>query len=127
MRGACATGTFLPGLRRPVGVLLAVLLPLELVVPEVAAAIQPPAAVAALSTIPPLPAVSGTPAGYLAGSFAVTETGAATYEIPLAVPPGTGGMAPELKLVYESGGRGSLAGVGWSLEGRGSPSSPVAR
>jgi RHS repeat-associated protein len=94
-----------------------VLLSLELVGPGAAAAIQSPAAAAALATIPPLPAVSGTPAGYLAGSFAVSETGAATYEIPLAVPPGTGGMAPELKLVYESGGGGSLVGVGWSLEG----------
>jgi RHS repeat-associated protein len=118
MRGACATGTFLPGLRRPVGLLLAVLLPFELVVPEVAAAVQSSPTAAVLSTIPPLPEVSGDPAGYLAGSFAVSETGAATYEIPLAVPPGTGGMAPELKLVYESGGaHGSFVGAGWSLEG----------
>ncbi|MCP3962151.1 MAG: hypothetical protein GY719_30275 [bacterium] len=68
-------------------------------------------------TIDPLPEVSGAPAGYLAGRFAVSETGAATYTIDLAVPPGTGGMAPKLALKYDSRGRNTILGMGWSLSG----------
>lgn len=43
-------------------------------------------------------------------------TGSATSNVPIVVPPGTGGMAPSLAFSYSSGrGRGN-AGVGWSLE-----------
>ncbi len=120
IRGIRILGVFLPGRRRSVSVALMLLLVIQLVLPGVAEARSSPAAVVAavaVAVIPPLPEVDGTPAGALAGSFAVAETGAATYAIALAVPPGTGGLAPELKLVYESGGHGGLAGVGWSLEG----------
>lgn len=47
----------------------------------------------------------------------MTETGEATYQIALAVPPGTGGVEPDLALSFESGGRSGLVGVGWSLTG----------
>ena len=53
-----------------------------------------------------------------AGDWGVAhETGAATYTVPIAVPPGRRGMAPSLALRYSSQGalRGGLA-AGWSME-----------
>jgi len=59
----------------------------------------------------------GQIAGYTPGEFGTNEAGAANYKIPLVVPPGTGGMAPELALAYDSRGANSLVGWGWSLAG----------
>jgi RHS repeat-associated protein len=42
-------------------------------------------------------------------------SGAATLHIPIAVPPGPGGLAPELALVYSSQAGNGPYGVGWSL------------
>jgi hypothetical protein len=53
----------------------------------------------------------------LPGSFEVTEAGAASYAIPIQVPPGAGGIEPKLSLVYRSQGSNGLLGVGWSLVG----------
>jgi Possible hemagglutinin (DUF637) len=45
----------------------------------------------------------------LPGNFAVNSNGAATYDIAIAVPPGTAGMVPSLKLSYSSqNGNGRL-------------------
>jgi hypothetical protein len=53
----------------------------------------------------------------LPGSFAVGTSGAATYNIPIAMPPGTAGMAPSLSLEYGSQSGNGMLGVGWSLGG----------
>ena len=54
-----------------------------------------------------------------AGSGAASAdrlTGAAAFSYPIAVPPGTGGMQPSVRLEYSSSTRGSSwVGVGWSL------------
>ncbi len=54
--------------------------------------------------------------GTLAGSLSVDQ-GVATYSIPIEVPPGTAGMAPEISLNYSSQSGNGIAGVGWSLGG----------
>ncbi len=51
------------------------------------------------------------------GSFAVSESGAATYSIDIDVPPGTAGIEPKLSLTYSSQGGNGLFGMGWSLSG----------
>ncbi|MFZ5440184.1 MAG: FG-GAP-like repeat-containing protein [Myxococcota bacterium] len=57
-------------------------------------------------------------AAYLPMTSAVTPTGAYTAQIPLEVPPGRAGMAPELALSYSSAStaNGPL-GIGWKLTG----------
>jgi len=62
-----------------------------------------------------LPAHDAT-VGKLAGS-ASTSGGAATYDIPIAVPPGRRGMQPSLSLNYSSRTGNGIAGMGWSLSG----------
>lgn len=43
-------------------------------------------------------------------------TGAATYKIPIDVPPGRAGIAPQIPLTYNSYQGNGWAGVGWSLD-----------
>jgi hypothetical protein len=55
--------------------------------------------------------------GVMPGEFSVSESGAANYQIPLAVPPGTAGMQPSLSLSYNSNSGNGVLGMGWTLGG----------
>lgn len=56
-------------------------------------------------------------AGALPGQFGVGPSGAATYTMPIQVPPGIAGMEPKLAISYSGQGGNGLFGNGWSLEG----------
>jgi len=59
----------------------------------------------------------GTAVGLIPGGFAVDATGAATYRLPLRVPPGVRGMQPDLALVYHHRAGDQWLGEGWSISG----------
>lgn len=63
------------------------------------------------------PSMDSADAGTLPGSVSVGFNGGASYSVPLAVPPGTAGMAPELSLDYASDGGNGMVGLGWSVGG----------
>ncbi|QDF03898.1 hypothetical protein BHS04_11890 [Myxococcus xanthus] len=60
---------------------------------------------------------TGMAAGRTVGRSGVTADGAATYSIPLWVPPGRMGMQPNLSLEYNSRSGDGILGKGWSLSG----------
>jgi Salmonella virulence plasmid 65kDa B protein/FG-GAP-like repeat len=49
--------------------------------------------------------------------ISVGPSGQASYSMPISVPPGIAGMAPNLSLTYSDGGINGPLGVGWSLQG----------
>ena len=63
-----------------------------------------------------LHAYAATP-GLTPGEFSVDESGAANYQVPIAVPPGSAGMQPSLTLSYHSRSGNGLIGVSWTLGG----------
>jgi hypothetical protein len=48
------------------------------------------------------------------------RAGIASVSVPIAVPPGTAGLAPTLSFEYSGSGGGSFMGQGWSISGFGS-------
>lgn len=67
-----------------------------------------PDPVEATDVPPPHDATVGTLAGE-----ADTVGGAATYSVPIVVPPGRAGMQPALSIEYNSRAGNGVAGVGW--------------
>lgn len=56
------------------------------------------------------------PVGTTAATANVSN-GAATYQIPLLIPPGTNGVQPSLSIAYNSFGGNGQMGYGWGLTG----------
>jgi hypothetical protein len=55
--------------------------------------------------------------GKIEDGFNVTPIGQVTYEIPISVPQGTGGMTPQLSIVYSNSCKNGLLGSGFDLSG----------
>jgi RHS repeat-associated protein len=68
-------------------------------------------------TVPPLDPGLTAAVGAVPGAFGVSDTGKATYRIPISVPPGRMGLQPGLSLTYGGTRRNGILGVGWHLEG----------
>ena len=59
-----------------------------------------------------LAAIGRTP-----GSAGASPSGTAQFSFPLALPPGTRGLTPQLGLSYSSAGGRGIVGVGWAISG----------
>jgi len=53
----------------------------------------------------------------IAGSAAVSDSGSASYSVPISLPPGRGGHMPSLAMSYNSRSGSSVLGTGWQLSG----------
>lgn len=70
-----------------------------------------------MPTLPPVDTESSK-VGFTGGTFRVDEAGNATYNIPIEVAPGRGGLQPQLALAYSSGSGDGIAGWGATIEGK---------
>lgn len=55
--------------------------------------------------------------GTIGGQVDVSASGAANYQIPIQVSPGSNGMQPNLSIAYSSQGGNGLLGWGWNIAG----------
>jgi RHS repeat-associated protein len=65
----------------------------------------------------PPPISTSKAVGFTPGAHGVSPTGAATYDIPIQLPPGTAGMVPSLSISYNSQSGNGLLGMGWNMGG----------
>ncbi|MFV5701598.1 RHS repeat-associated core domain-containing protein [Flavobacterium sp. XS2P12] len=49
------------------------------------------------------------------GELQISNSGSATYNLPIAMPPSIKSVAPIINLTYSSGVRGGIAGQGWNI------------
>lgn len=63
------------------------------------------------------PTGNSTEVGVTEGQLSVSLSGAATYNIPIMVPPGINGVVPQVSLSYNSQGGNGKAGYGWNIAG----------
>ncbi|MGB9992922.1 NBR1-Ig-like domain-containing protein, partial [Massilia sp. SM-13] len=68
-------------------------------------------------TVPPPAALAEPEAGTLPGEVLAAPDGSAQYSVALQLPPGSGGLQPQLSLNYSSGMTTGIAGTGWSIGG----------
>ena len=78
----------------------------------------------AASIVAPDKLSDGTVLGKTEGAFSVTANGTSSYDVPLWVPMGQGGLQPTLAVDYDSAREDTILGVGFDLMGL---SSQVAR
>ena len=64
-----------------------------------------------------LPDGPGSVQGLGSGYEPSPGTGTVGFTVAVEVPPGSGGLAPELAFRYDSGGGDSFLGLGWALQG----------
>lgn len=75
------------------------------------------------TTSSPSTLTAGTPTGdsqevgVTEGELSVSLTGSASYNIPIAVPPGINGVEPKIGLSYNSNAGNGIAGYGWNISG----------
>ena len=65
----------------------------------------------------PTTSTSTFPAGTTPADFSVSLSGGATYNIPIATPPGIRDISPNIGLNFNSQASNGLAGWGWGLSG----------
>ncbi|MFZ5757606.1 MAG: RHS repeat-associated core domain-containing protein [Pseudomonadota bacterium] len=71
-----------------------------------------------LASVAPIPAAhAATVPGATRGEFTVSPAGAAQYGIDMLLPPGIGGLQPQLSFQHSSQADNGLLGVGWSIGG----------
>ena len=69
------------------------------------------------ATVTTTPTGNSTEIGITEGQLSVSLSGAASYNIPIMVPPGINGVVPQISLAYSSQGGNGMAGFGWNIAG----------